>query len=150
MVMDDWVSKANACIKTIIHGDWHAWNVIFNEHGKVKYILDLDGLQKGERIHDIAYFIWSIRNRPDHERIGRDFMDGYGEISPVEKVLLPVAVARASVFFLCTASFTANPAEELKEQMKAQKQYIKWLLSHDGQREIRNQVIRVCSCEREI
>lgn len=140
MVMEQWEAKANECVKTVIHADWHAWNVIFNAHNQVEHILDFDGLQRGERIHDIAYFIWSMRNRSDCAEIGRDFMRGYGAISPVEKHLLPFAVARASVFFLCTASFTANPTQELTEQMKVQKPYIEWLLSHDGQQTIRKQV----------
>ncbi|RAK13853.1 hypothetical protein B0I26_1463 [Anoxybacillus vitaminiphilus] len=104
----------------------------------VKYILDFDFLQKGERIHDISYFLWAVRNAKNNEELGKHFLKGYGPISPVEVEMLPVAIARASLFFLCTASFVADPVGELQEQMKVQKPYIDWLLSDAGKLSINN------------
>jgi len=137
-VMDRWGAEGPHGPTTIIHGDWHGENAIFHPDGGVQCILDFDGLQRAERLHDIAYFLWSVRLRPDHVSIGRNFLDGYGDLSPVERALLPTALARASVFFLCTASFTADPVRELALQWSAQKPYIQWLLSGDGQRSVWN------------
>lgn len=66
------------------------------------------------------------------------FLKGYGQISFVEAEMLPVAIARTSLFFLCTASFAANPVRELQEQIRVQKPYIDWLLSDNGKSSINN------------
>lgn len=131
-VMDQWLTKSDALPKGVIHADWHPWNLIFNENHSVKYILDFDFLQMGERIHDIAYFLWTLRNESNHKDLGRQFLKGYGPLSTVEMELLPVAIARASLFFVCTASFVTDSAHELKVQLKEQKPFIKWLLTREG------------------
>lgn len=69
IVMEQWLPKANSLTKVIIHADWHPWNVLFDNNNKVKCILDFDFLQKGERIHDISYFLWAIRNAENSEEL---------------------------------------------------------------------------------
>jgi Ser/Thr protein kinase RdoA (MazF antagonist) len=135
-VMERWSVHARDCPTTIIHGDWHGQNVLFNAQHRVVSVLDFDGLQRAERLHDIAYFLWSVRHRPDYERVGKDFLAGYGSLSRIEGDLLPTAMARASVFFLATASFTADPVRELTQQWNTQKPYVDWLLSREGQRSV--------------
>jgi hypothetical protein len=49
------------------------------------------------------------------------FLLSYGELTQDEVNILPIAVARAALFFLCTASFTTNPVAELNQQLKIQK-----------------------------
>ncbi|MFE7083277.1 phosphotransferase [Priestia megaterium] len=132
IVMENWLPKEGELIRTIIHADWHPWNVLFDETTTIRYVLDFDFLQTGERIHDIAYFLWAIRESDNNEELGSSFLNGYGALTSVEVEMLPLALARVSLFFLCTASFNVDPAQELQKQMKVQKPYIKWLLSQDG------------------
>ncbi|MBS4201407.1 phosphotransferase [Bacillus sp. FJAT-49732] len=136
-VMEQWLPNEKFLSKSIIHGDWHPWNVLFNDDNEIEYILDFDFIQKGECIHDIAYFLWTIKNEANKEELGRHFIKGYGPLSRIEVELLPIAIARASLFFLCTASFVADPSSELQEQIKVQKPYIEWLLSSDGKSSIK-------------
>ncbi|XJZ27258.1 phosphotransferase enzyme family protein [Bacillota bacterium Lsc_1132] len=75
-VIEQWLSKESLLTKAIIHGDWHPWNVLFNEHHEIKYIIDFDFLQKGERIQDIAYFLWAIRNEENNDELGKHFLKG--------------------------------------------------------------------------
>ncbi|MET3846893.1 phosphotransferase [Paenibacillus sp. OAE614] len=137
-VMEYWLPNEDELIKTIIHADWHPWNVLFDENSKIKFILDFDFLQKGERIHDIAYFLWAIRESENYKELGRSFLNGYAPLTSVEIEMLPVAVARASLFFLCTSSFVSDPVLELQQQMKTQKPYIEWLLTSEGMLSINN------------
>ncbi|MBS4196561.1 phosphotransferase [Lederbergia citri] len=136
-VMEQWIGNDRYLTKSVIHGDWHPWNVLFNRNDEIKYILDFDFMQKGECIHDMAYFLWAIRNEENTEELGRHFLRGYGSLSIKEVELLPLAIARASLFFLCTSSFVANPAHELNKQIIEQKPYIEWLLSPDGKMRIK-------------
>ncbi|OIK09580.1 phosphotransferase [Bacillus sp. MUM 13] len=137
-VMNEWSClNGDSLKKVVIHGDWHPWNVLFNDKNEIKYILDFDFLQKGERIHDIAYFLWTIRNEKNKKKLGEHFLKGYGPLTTSEIELLPIAIARASLFFLCTASFVANPGRELNEQMQVQKPYIEYLLSDNGKTSIK-------------
>ncbi|MCJ8007382.1 phosphotransferase [Lederbergia wuyishanensis] len=137
-VMQQWTPNEKFLKKSIIHGDWHPWNVLFNEYNEIAYILDFDFIQKGECLHDVAYFLWTIKNETNKEELGRHFIKGYGPLSLIEAELLPLAIARASLFFLCTASFVADPVLELQKQLRVQKPYIEWLLSADGKASIKN------------
>lgn len=137
-VMGYWLPNEDELIKTIIHADWHPWNVLFDENSKIKFVIDFDFLQKGERIHDVAYFLWAIRDSENYKELGRSFLNGYAPLTSVEIEMLPVAIAKASLFFLCTASFVPDPVRELQQQMKIQKPYIEWLLSSEGLLSIKN------------
>ena len=69
---------------TIIHDDWHPWNQIYSKNDGVKAILDLDGVQQGYRIYDIAYALYTIMiSSPDHynKKYCEMFLEGYGELT---------------------------------------------------------------------
>ncbi|RIW32054.1 hypothetical protein D3H55_14380 [Bacillus salacetis] len=131
-VMAQWLPKEASLPKVVIHGDWHPWNLLFNEGNEINNILDFDFLQRGERIHDIAYFLWAIRKTEGYEESAKHFLKGYGSLTGIEVEMLPVAMARASLFFICTASFVSNPVLELQVQLKDQKPFIEWVLSQEG------------------
>jgi len=42
---------------------------------------------------------------------------------------LSIAIVRASLFFICTASFTSNPIIEFRDQILKQEPFIDWVLS---------------------
>jgi len=136
-IMREWDDKNEELPSTIIHGDWHVWNSLHDSDGEIIVVMDFDSFQRAERIHDIAYMLWVILPDRQSNYLGKAFLQGYGVISQAEKNLLPVAIARASLFFLCTASFTPDPAQELVRQLENQEPFIEWLLSADGRSEVK-------------
>ncbi len=131
MVMSRWAAVCPDLPQTIIHGDWHPGNQLYM-NGKVNCILDFDFIQCAERLHDVAYALWSLMPGNASRSLSRAFLEGYGSLERVEQAELPLAVARAALFFICTASFTLNPAEELRVQLGRQGPLIEWLFSPIG------------------
>lgn len=131
-VMDEWEKLCHDLPKTIIHGDWHMWNALYDTNGEVRAVLDFDFMQRAERIHDVAYMMWALLPNDSFPQLGIAFLQGYGELTDIEKRILPVAIARASVFFICTSSFNPVPTEELERQLARQGPFIEWLLSNEG------------------
>ncbi len=132
------VSRSAVCPdlpQTIIHGDWHPGNQLY-ANGKVSCILDFDFIQCAERLHDVAYALWSLIPGNASRSLSRAFLEGYGPLERVEQIELPLAIARAALFFICTASFTLHPGEELRVQLGRQGPLIEWLLSPTGRRAI--------------
>jgi Ser/Thr protein kinase RdoA (MazF antagonist) len=136
-VIQQWHTLQGPLPETVIHGDWHLGNQIFT-NGDVKCILDFDFVQWAERIHDVAYAVWSLMAKGDSLHIAKAFLNGYGMLEDVEVRAIPVAIARAAVFFVCTASFTIRPAEELRVQLATESPIIEYVLSEEGAREVQS------------
>jgi Ser/Thr protein kinase RdoA (MazF antagonist) len=122
----------------VIHGDWHFFNSLYDDVGEIKAVLDFDFADRAERLHDIAYALWILMSQPKLRSFAGYFLKGYGSLTEEEVEMLPVAIARAALFFVCTASFTSNPAKELEEQLKKQETFIEWVCSEDGRRTLHN------------
>lgn len=131
-----WEIVAKNLPVTVIHGDWHPWNQLYSD-GEVSCILDFDFVQRAERMHDVAYALWAMLSDMTKWHMGESLLKGYGIMFPEELDALPTAIARASIFFVCTASFTENPMNELAVQLERQCPFIEWVLSGEGERTMR-------------
>jgi len=131
LVMSRWRTVSRDLPMTIIHGDWHPGNQIFTD-GRVTCILDFDFIQRAERLHDLGYALWSLLPENPSRSLSRAFLEGYGPLEEIEQAALPIAIARAALFFICTASFTSNPDDELEDQLGREGPLIEWLLSPPG------------------
>ncbi|GEM_PF-5704711 len=131
MVMSRWSAVCLDLPQTIIHGDWHPGNQLYL-NGKVSCILDFDFIQCAERLHDVAYALWSLMPGNTSRSLSKAFLEGYGPLERIEQTELPLAIARAALFFVCSASFTLHPDEELRVQLARQGPLIEWLLSPSG------------------
>jgi len=127
-VMNKWWGIKINLPETVIHGDWHPWNQLYSNDGTVKCIMDFDFIQRAERVHDVAYALWAILSNKDTYYLGEGFLQGYNELAYEEKSILPIAIARASLFFICTAPFTSNPIIEFRDQILKQEPFIDWVL----------------------
>ena len=120
---------------TILHGDWHFWNQLY-DGDRVCGVLDLDGMVKGPRILDVAYVMWVIHillpKQADEFRTA--FFAGYGKLSCTESVMLPWATAKISLYFLCHSAYSRKPTAKWNKQYANQMPFIRWLLA-DGERE---------------
>ena len=130
-VMSRWRTVCRDLPTTIIHGDWHPGNQLYTDC-RVICILDFDFIQRAERLHDVAYALWSLLTGNPSRSLSRTFLEGYGPLEENERAALPHAIARAALFFVCAASFTSNPDEELEVQLQRQGPLIEWLLSSSG------------------
>lgn len=142
-VMHKWHVLGNSLPETVIHGDWHLGNQLYT-NGNVKCILDFDFVQWRERIHDVAYAVWSLLIQGESEHLVKALLSGYGSLVDTEVRALPLAIARAAVFFVCTASFTVHPSEELRTQLARESPLIEYLLSKEGAGDIQG----LCSFSR--
>ncbi|PFN96778.1 hypothetical protein COJ85_23925 [Bacillus sp. AFS076308] len=116
--------------ETIIHCDWHPWNLLYHEDGSVACILDMDHVQPGNRIYDVAYFIyWILKFNSDKQKrqiYMEMFLDGYGRLTPEEERILPLEVSKIALNIIIKDVLKAE--KELKET----EPLIQYLLSHIG------------------
>jgi len=120
---------------TILHGDWHFWNQHY-EGDDIIGVLDLDYMQRGPRILDVAYAVWSIHILLSQhaETYRRAFLAGYGSLTDDEIELLPAAAARIALFFLCHAAESRQRLRKWHKQYATQMPFIRWLLTEGGER----------------
>ncbi|TDF92567.1 phosphotransferase [Paenibacillus piri] len=131
-----WEQSQDRLPDAILHGDWHLWNQLYApETGDVACVLDFDCIQTGKRILDIAYTLWSVYILlPRHaSRLERPIVNGYSGMTDEELRMLPVAIAKISLFFLCHAAYAEKPDEKWRRQYRKQLPLIEWLLA-DGER----------------
>ncbi|WP_159881207.1 phosphotransferase [Paenibacillus puerhi] len=121
--------------RSILHGDWHFWNQGYADD-EVVCVLDFDFVEQGYRIHDVAYALWVIYMLlPAYARsFDEDFLKGYGPLTDAEANILPVAVAKTALFFLCHAAYSDNPRDKWRRHYRKQMPLIRWLLDDGGQR----------------
>jgi Ser/Thr protein kinase RdoA (MazF antagonist) len=120
--------------ETIIHDDWHPWNQIYHKDGSVACILDFDYVRPGKRIYDVAYALYWIYMRSPNKKskiYSKIFIDGYGGLTPEEKSILPLVVAKVGLFFII------ETVSEIKNQLKVNEPFIQFLLSQEGQKFLR-------------
>jgi Ser/Thr protein kinase RdoA (MazF antagonist) len=132
-----WEQGALELPSTIVHGDWHQGNLLFNEFGEVSCIMDFDFITRAERIFDVAYALWHFRIYKGDVRCAKDFMDGYGKLTSAEINLLPLEIARINYFFICTSVLSLNPEYEFNNQINQQYPFIVWSLSKEGEQMIK-------------
>ncbi len=137
-IIEKWEVRSANLPKTIIHGDWHQGNQLYSESGDIFRIMDFEFMTRAERLFDIAYAIWYSQHKKKSMDFACHFMKGYGLLSHEEIQLLPLEIARISFFFICTSSLSLNPEYELNNQINQQFPFIKWALSKEGKRAIRN------------
>lgn len=137
-IVDKWeISKPNLP-ETIIHGDWHQKNQIYNKSEEVCCIMDFDFITRAERIFDIAYTLWRLRIDLGHMDAAKAFMEGYGQLSFEEIKHLPLEICRISYYYICTSSLSINPVYDFTNHFQSHYPLIKWVLSEDGQSVIRS------------
>lgn len=127
-------SKPNGLPETVIHGDWHFWNLLY-KNDKVSCVMDFDFVQRAERIFDIAYTLWGIHHffsGTYHYSFSNSFLEGYGELTSKEKQKLPQELAKISLFFICAAVHSRSNEEKLKKKLAVNEDFIKWVLSNNG------------------
>lgn len=134
-VYDGFRQKEALLRSSILHGDWHFWNQLY-DGGEVISVIDLDFFQPGPRILDIGYAMWMIHILlPRHaERYRRMFLSGYGWLTDDEIDMLPLATARIALFFLCHAADSHHPHRKWPKQYAQQMPFIHWLLTDGGER----------------
>jgi Ser/Thr protein kinase RdoA (MazF antagonist) len=132
-VAEGWDSTVDSLPQTVIHGDWHPWNLLFDDVGGVRAVMDFDFAQRAARIHDVAYCLWALAKNPAHRALCSRFLRGYGSLEPIEQQLLAQAVARTSFFFVATSCVTPDPVSELRQRWQEEIPFIQWLLRDEGQ-----------------
>ncbi|HOE56136.1 MAG TPA: phosphotransferase [Bacillota bacterium] len=139
---DETVGKWETCKpdlpETIIHGDWNQDNLIFSKSEEVCFIMDFEFITKAERLFDIAYALWRLNINQGHMDAARAFMEGYGTLSYEEMQYLPLEICRISYYYICTSALSLNPKNELTNHFKSHYPFIKWVLSNNGQKIIRD------------
>ena len=121
--------------KTIIHGDWNPWNQLYNQNGEVQCFMDFDTLQRGERIFDVAYALYFFLIQQHNEELGKEFLKGYGGLTNQEINVLPVLIAKISLYFGILVDqgdfqFTRNKAQ------------MEWVISEQGRSTVQGFCIR--------
>jgi Ser/Thr protein kinase RdoA (MazF antagonist) len=139
-VIGKWETKSKNLSKTIIHGDWHQGNQLYNQKGEVCYIMDFDYMTRAERIFDVAYALWCFRINKEAINIAKAFMQGYGSLSNKEVCLLPLELARINYFFICSSGLSPDAKHEFESQYRLQYPFMMWALSKDGE----NTIKRLC------
>ena len=92
----------------VVHGDLHFWNVLYREDDPVA-IIDLDFLQRGVLLHDLAYpFIWLSAWEKDRggawANVGERFLAAYEEgrgfgLTKEEQLAFPYLRVWINLFF---------------------------------------------------
>ncbi|WAH39335.1 phosphotransferase enzyme family protein [Alicyclobacillus dauci] len=126
----------NPLSTTIIHGDWHFWNQLYTEDGDVCCVLDLDFIQRAERVQDLGYTLWNIFaifSTDSGVDICHNFLNGYGKLPRDEVKMLPLAVAKSALFFICSTAFRKNVVSKFNFHFDRQLPIIEWMLSSEGQ-----------------
>jgi Ser/Thr protein kinase RdoA (MazF antagonist) len=100
---------------TILHGDWHPGNQLYQKNGEVCCILDFDSIQRGECVFDVAYALYFYLLKDKSEALGKPFLQGYGVLSEQEQMVLPVMIAKLGLFF---GSFINKGDLELSKRCK--------------------------------
>jgi Ser/Thr protein kinase RdoA (MazF antagonist) len=120
-----------------IHGDWHFWNHCYTPDDEIRILMDFDFIQSGKRIHDIAYALWVIYVLlPEHAfSFDEAFLKGYGSLTVQEQQMLPTAIMRVSLFFLCHAAYSAYPEKKIQRALNKQKPFLDWI-GADGKKRI--------------
>ncbi|MEH7383049.1 phosphotransferase [Bacillus sp. JJ1533] len=119
----------NNLLETIIHDDWHPWNLIYSEDGSVSCILDFDLVRPGKRIYDVAYCIyWIYKQSPNNksQTYSKMFIEGYEGLTPEEKNILPLVIAKVGLFFII--EFVSR----IDKQLKVNEPLIEFFLSQEG------------------
>ncbi|MCR8632896.1 phosphotransferase [Paenibacillus radicis (ex Xue et al. 2023)] len=133
-LLETWEESQDDLPTGIIHGDWHFWNQLYKSD-EVYCVMDFDFIQQGKRVHDIAYALWAIYILlPDYAKTFDEiFIKGYANLTEEELKILPIAIAKVSLFFLCQAAYSSTPAEKWRKQYRRQMPLMEWLLA-DGER----------------
>ncbi|MEW9124068.1 MAG: phosphotransferase [Thermotaleaceae bacterium] len=135
-IIQKWEAGSKGLPQTVIHGDWNERNQLYTVDGKVCCVLDFDFMQRKERLFDIAYVLWNFLLHPKFNGFAKPFIQGYGELVEKEKEILQIAIARISLFFLCTASLSQDPIQEIHRQVAQQHPFIQHILSKEGERQM--------------
>ncbi|MFD2616324.1 phosphotransferase [Terrilactibacillus laevilacticus] len=115
--------------QSIIHDDWHPWNLIYDNQEQVSCILDLDGIQREIRLYDVAYGLYHIyMNASSHDKKAYAdlFVEGYSDLIFEEKKLLPLFVAKVGLFFVMKS------ASNIEKQLTDNESFIQFLISEKG------------------
>ena len=135
-IIGDWEIVSKDLPQTVIHGDWNERNQRFTSSGKICCIFDFEFIQRKERIFDIAYMLWNLMIHPQLLIFIEPFLRGYGHLTEWEENILQIAIARVSIFFLCTAALSKNPILEVNTQYHEQMPFIQYILSNEGRKHI--------------
>lgn len=141
-IIGKWETTCPQLPQTIIHGDWHQNNLIFNMDEDVCSIMDFDFMTRAERIFDIAYALWRLRLSNKETGLPRAFMKGYGALTDEEIEMLPLEICRIVYYYICSSTLSQNPKYELTNHLKTHYPFLKWVMSEDGRNVVRDLCIR--------
>jgi len=120
----------------VVHGDIHFWNVLYTK-GMPSAVIDLDFLQQGALIFDVAYACgwlahWEQNFGPEWNGIMRRYIEAYQSgrkipLTELERLALPWARIQTSIFFFIqVASFGwEKTAGQINDLQKAEDLYSK-------------------------
>ena len=136
-ILSQWERAAKEMPEAIMHGDWHFWNQLYAPDDRVISVMDFDYMQTGLQIYDLAYALWVIYILlPKHATsFDRQLLLGYGKLSSQEREILPIAVARIGLFFLCHTATATDPIERWNAQYQRQIPLLDWL-QRDGRKRL--------------
>jgi Ser/Thr protein kinase RdoA (MazF antagonist) len=119
-----WNSFAPSLPAGVVHGDMHFWNVLYKE-GMPAAVIDLDFLQRGVLLCDVAYACgwlahWEKHSGAHWQGIMNRYIEAYGAgrnfpLSATEWEALPWARIRSSIFFFIQVA--SIDWEKTKNQM---------------------------------
>jgi Ser/Thr protein kinase RdoA (MazF antagonist) len=112
----------------VVHGDMHFWNVLYAK-GEPVAIIDLDFLQQGILISDIAYACiwldaWESERGGEWRGVMRRYLTAYEDgrqkpLSVTERESLPWLRVRTHIFFfLCSVQISWSDVDEEQEDLK--------------------------------
>jgi Ser/Thr protein kinase RdoA (MazF antagonist) len=131
-VVRQWAHLNHNLPITVLHGDWHLWNQLYTTKGEVSLVFDFDFVQRGYRIFDVGDALWILCLHESSRPYAAEFLRGYGSIRPTEQRVLRYAIARASLFALCTVSLLNEPVDQFKLIYPREIAFLHWILSEDG------------------
>ncbi|MGE5677300.1 MAG: phosphotransferase [Pseudomonadota bacterium] len=137
-IIEKWETSCPELPQTIIHGDWHQNNLIFNKDEDVCSILDFDFMTRAERIFDVAYALWRLRFSNDDKELASAFMKGYGTLTDEEIEMLPLEICRIVYYYICSSTLSLNPKYELTNHLKNHYQFLRWVMSEDGRNVVKD------------
>lgn len=130
LVMEQWGKAEYSNLpETIIHDDWHPWNLLYDKDGTVVGILDFECIRNGKRIYDIAYAIYQVythaseKNKIPYSKL---LFNSYGELTPEEISIIRIIIAKVALMFII------KDPSQVEEHLKRNKPFIGYLLSTEG------------------
>ena len=141
-IITKWAATCPKLPETVIHGDWHQNNLVFNKDDDVSSIMDFDFMTKAERIFDIAYALWRFKFSNNDLDLVRAFMEGYGKLTDDEIEMLPLEICRIVYYYICSSTLALDPKYEMNNHLKTHYPFLMWMMSENGRNLVKDLCIK--------